>query len=132
MRRLVLLLALGFVVLSGSSVVGVHLAERGASERRAERFARSVIESLRSGGDRHVKALSTSELVELEARAGAFATGTTLIHQRFGGDRWELSYCLKNGEPFQLWVPDPNPDKRARLFFAPSETAPPCVDENAP
>ena len=132
MKRILLLIGFAFVVLTASSIVGVHLAERGARERRAERFARSVLESIRSDGTRHREALGASELAEVSARAAAFAQGATLVEQRFSEDRWELAYCLQGGEPFQIWVPDPNPGKRARLFFGPSDSAPPCTPEARP
>ena len=129
MRRIFLLIGLGFVVLTGSSILGVHLAERDARERRAERFGRSLIESIRSGGTRHEKALGASELLELETRTAAFAQGATLTHQRFEEDRWELGYCLATGESFYLWIPEPNPKRRARLFFGPpGDAASPCTE----
>lgn len=124
MRRLLILIGLGFVVLTGSSIVGVELAERGARERRAERFARSVLDSARTGGTRHLEALGESEIGALETRSAALAKGATLMRLRSVDDRWELAYCLSSGEPFQLWVPDPNPRRRARLLFAAPDDAP--------
>ncbi len=127
MKRLILLIALGFVVLTGSTMWGVHIAEWGARERRAERFAESVLDSIRSDGERHKKALAASELEAIAARAEAFSKTAQLGAKRFEEDRWELAYCLATGEGFEIWVPDPNPQRRARLRFAGDDGAPlPC------
>ncbi len=124
MRRLVLLIGFAFLVLTGSTIVGVQLAEQGARERRAERFGRSVFESFRRDGERHRQALGAEELAELEARRADLDTGVTLVRLRAGENRFELAYCLESGEALQLWVPDPNPRKRARLFFEAPDDAP--------
>ena len=127
MKRLLLLIGLGFVVLTGSTIWGVHIAEWGARERRAERFAESVLASIRNDGERHKTALGASELEAIDARAGAFSQAAQLGEKRFQEDRWELAYCLATGEGFEIWVPDPNPQRRARLRFEGDDGAPlPC------
>ena len=127
MKRLLSLIALGFVVLTGSTVVGVHLAERGARERRAQRFAERVLESIVAGDELHRSALGASELEAIAQRTELLEGALDRVSSRFGGDRWELGYCTTSGDYLQIWVPDPNPERRARLFFgAPEGADPPC------
>ncbi len=128
MRRLLLLIGFAFVVLMGSTVVGVHLAERGARERHAERFGRSVFRSFRQETERYRQALAADEVAELEARREVLEKGVTLVRLRATEDRYELAYCLVSGEALQLWVPEPNPEKRARLLVeAPADAPGLCV-----
>lgn len=124
MKRIASLIALGFVVLTASTYYGVILGERKSLERRAEYFARKVMNSLAIGSPLAGNALPEAEVAQLRERSELFVGRPALLASELEGDEWHLDYCTQTHTRVRVRLPEPNPDWRARIEMRADE--PPC------
>ena len=129
MKRIALLVALGFLVLSASTYVGVLMAREGERGNRAEYVPRSMLKDFQKGSLPEI--LSVEQRAQFEQHREVLMGSFRRNARRREGDLWYFAYCFENGGRADFVVPeDGNVERFQVVIRPPGERAAPCGDEN--
>jgi len=125
MKRIAILVALGFLVLTAATYVGVYLGEQGARANRSEYVARTLLKDYQKGSLPEI--LSAAQRAPFEQHGDLLKGPFRRLSRRREGDAWLFTYCFSSGGVVELAIPeDGNVEHFEAMIHPPGAHAAPC------
>ncbi len=126
MRRIAILLALGFFVLSAATYLGVYLGEREARGNRSEYLARKLIKDYQREGSLP-EVLSDTQRQVFESHRERVGGAFRRIARELRGDVWYFDFCFESGAHAAMVVPEDGDVSRFEITIdTPESGGNPC------
>lgn len=127
MKRIAILVLLGFLVLCAATYLGVYLAEQSERANRSEYVARSLLKDFQEGSLPEI--LSAAQRAPFDQHREVLKGSFRRMERHREGDVWHFVYCFETGGVAELAVPeDGNVERFEAVIHRPGEYATPCPE----
>lgn len=128
MKRIAILVMVGFLVLSAATYVGVYLGEQNARANRSEYVARSLLKEFQKGSLPEI--LSDVQRAVFEANRSQLDGSFYRLRRQREGDVWHFWYCFESGSVARLAIPEDGNVERFEVAVDPPDVhGEPCPGE---